>query len=228
MSTTLDSDSLYRLMAWLSPAYPTGAFSYSHGIEYAIEAKLVTDRASLVDWIAWILRRGAGQVDAVLLIAAYQAAHDPAALDDVATLAAALRGSAEAALESAQQGHAFLATTRAAWPEKRLDTFAARWGERALALPVAVALACVDRVPLDLALRAYLQSFGANLVSAGVRLIPLGQTDGQIAIAALAAAVDESAEAALATPLEEIGSAAPMVDWTSMRHETQYTRLFRS
>jgi urease accessory protein len=228
MMPTLDPKALYRLMAWLSPAYPIGAFSYSHGIEYAIEVQLVTDRVSLVDWVAGILRFGAGQVDGVLLRAAYEAADEPARFDEIATLAGAMRGSAETALESAQQGAAFLATTRAAWPDRRLDAFALRWGGHTIALPIAVALAGAGRVPLETLLAAYFQAVGANLVSAGVRLVPLGQSDGQAAIAALEPTVADATAAALATNLEDIGTATPMVDWTSMRHETQYTRLFRS
>jgi len=226
--TALGQPALYRLMAWLSPAYPTGAFSYSHGIEYAVEAGLVTGRESLVAWVGHILAEGAGRVDALLFRAAYEAADDAAALDGVAELAAAFRGTAETALESGQQGAAFLAATRAAWPDARLEAFAARRGDGVIALPVAVALACAGRVSLDLALAAYLQAFGANLISAGVRLIPLGQSQGQQALAALEPVVARAVAAALVTPIEEIGSAAPMVDWTSMRHETQYSRLFRS
>jgi len=224
----LDQPALYRLLAWLSPAYPTGAFSYSHGIEYAVEAGLVTGRESLLAWVGHILAEGAGRVDALLFCAAYEAAHDTAALDGIVELASAFRGTAETALESAQQGAAFLAATRAAWPDARLEAFAARRGEGAVALPVAVALACAGRISLELALAAYLQAFGANLISAGVRLIPLGQTEGQRALAALEPVVARAAAAALATPIEEIGSSALMVDWTSMRHETQYSRLFRS
>ena len=224
----LEQPALYRLLAWLSPAYPTGAFSYSHGIEYAVEAGLVTSRESLTAWLGHILAEGAGRVDAMLFRAAYESADDAAALDGVAELAAAFRGTAETALESAQQGAAFLAATRAAWPDARLEAFAARLGEGVIALPVAVALACAGRVSLELALAGYLQAFGANLISAGVRLIPLGQTEGQQALAALEPVVARAVAAALATPIEEIGSSALMVDWTSMRHETQYSRLFRS
>ena len=226
--STIDAAALYRLMAWLSPAYPTGAFSYSHGIEYGVEAGLIADRASLVSWVDHILSQGAGRVDAILFCAAYEAAHDTAALDGIVELAAAFRGTGETALESARQGAAFLAATRAAWPDARVEAFAARRGEGAIALPVAVALACAGRVGLELALAAYLQAFGANLISAGMRLIPLGQTEGQQALAALEPVVARAAAAALATPIEEIGSSALMVDWTSMRHETQYSRLFRS
>ncbi len=223
-----ESSALLRLMAWFSPAYPTGGFSYSHGIEYAVEAGLVRDRASLVDWVGWILRAGAGRVDALLFRAVYEAADDGERVDELAELAAAFRSTAETALESAQQGAAFLATTRQAWPSPRLDGFAERWGRRSIALPVAAALASADAAPLPLALAACLQGMSANLISAGVRLIPLGQTDGQRAVAALAPVVEEVVAAALAAPLDEIGAAAFMVDWTSLRHETQYTRLFRS
>ena len=224
----MESAALYRLMAWLSPAYPTGGFSYSHGLEFAVEAGLVSGPPSLVDWVGHIVKDGAGRVDAMLFRAAYEAADDPAALDDLADLAAAFRGTAETALESGQQGAAFLATTRLAWPASRLEAFALRRGQAPVALPIAVALACAGRVPLEPALLAYLQAFAANLVSAGVRLIPIGQSDGQRALAALEPAVAAAAAAALATPLGEIGASAAMVDWCSIRHETQYTRLFRS
>ncbi|MGQ0662797.1 MAG: urease accessory protein UreF [Pseudomonadota bacterium] len=221
---------LYRLLAWLSLAYPTGAFAYSHGIEFAVEAGLVKDHASLVDWVAHILGRGMGWIDAVLFARAYDAAAagDEDALDAISELAAALRGTSETALESSQQGAAFLATTRAAWPDPRLEAFAARRGTGPVALAVALAVAAAGRIERSAALAAFVQTFGANLVSAGVRLIPLGQTDGQRAIANLAPAVHASARAALERRLEDLGGAAPMVEWTSLRHETQHTRLFRS
>jgi urease accessory protein len=228
MSTT--EAALYRLMTWLSPTYPLGAFSYSHGLEYAVEVGLVTDRDSLQRWVATAIGSGAGRSDAALLVAAWRAvrADDRAALDAVVALAAAWRGTAETALESRAQGAAFLATTRTAWPHPLLDELALRHrGE--LALPVAVGVtAAAQDVPLAATLAAYLHAFASNLVSAGVRLIPLGQSDGQRAIAALEHVVAATAVAVLATPLEEIGTAAPLVDWCSMRHETQYTRLFRS
>ena len=224
----MDQAALFRLMAWLSPAFPTGAFSYSHGIEYAVEAGLVNNRETLAEWVCHILTDGAGRVDSMLFRAAYQSANRPQDLDEIIELAAAFRGSGETALESTQQGGAFLAVTRAAWPDHRLDALAERHRDKPLALPVVVAIACAGRIPLPAALAAYLQALGANLVSAGVRLIPLGQSDGQRTLAALERFVRIAAERALATPPEEIGSAAPMVDWTSMRHETQYTRLFRS
>jgi urease accessory protein len=223
--TTMTTDAaLYRLMTWLSPAYPVGAYSYSHGIEYAVETGLVRDRVTLVDWVAHAVGHGAGLTDAALLAASWCGA----ALDEVCALANAWRGSAEMALESRAQGAAFLVATRAAWPHPALDELALRVRGEA-ALPVAVGVAAkAHGVALDAALTAYLHAFASNLVSAGMRLIPLGQTEGQRAIAALEPAIAAAAHAARDTPLDEIGTASPMIDWCSMRHETQYTRLFRS
>lgn len=223
-------EALYRLLAWLSPAYPIGAYSYSHGLEMAVEEGLVRDRAGLVAYIATVLRAGAGRVDGALLAAAYRAAdaEDDAALDEVALLAAAWRGTAETALETMQQGTAFVGVTHSAWPEPRFAAFAARHPRR-IAHPVAFgAAAAFHGIPLRPALAGWLAGFAANLVSAGVRLVPLGQTDGQIAIATLHPVVEMATDAALVAELDRIGSAAPMLDLLSMRHETQYTRLFRS
>src|SRR5687767_10316230 len=116
-----DGAALYRLLAWLSPAYPVGAFSYSHGLEMAVEEGHVGDRAELVAYVVAVLSAGAGRVDGVLLAASWRAAvaRDDAALDQAAALAAAWRGTAETALEALAQGTAFAAVTAAAWPEPR-------------------------------------------------------------------------------------------------------------
>ena len=229
---TIEPAALYRLLAWLSPAYPVGAFSYSHGLEAAVEEGRVRTRAELVAYVAAVLEAGAGRGDGALLAAAWRAAAagDDAALDTVAELAAAWRGTAETTLETLQQGAAFAAVTEAAWPNDggRFADFARRHPRR-LAHPVAFgAAAGFHAIPLRPALAGWLGAFAANLVSAGVRLIPLGQTDGQVALAALFAQVDAAADAALTADLEDLGTAAPMLDLLSMRHETQYTRLFRS
>jgi urease accessory protein len=228
---TITEAGLYRLLTWFSPAYPVGAYSHSHGIEYAVEAALVVDRDSLVAYVRAALAAGGACVDAALLDAAWRETDrdDDAGLDEITDLAAAWRGTAELALESEAQGRAFLAATRAAWPHPRLDAFAARHGGGTVALPVAVGVAAaLHGVSRPLALASYLHAFAANLVSAGVRLVPLGQTDGQRAMAALEPDVARAAAAAMATPLEEVAGAAPLIDWCSMRHETQYTRLFRT
>jgi urease accessory protein len=229
MTAGLEGAGLYRLMTWLSPAYPTGAFSYSHGLEYAVEAGLVSGAGDLLAWVAAVIESGTGWIDSLLLAEAWRAAaaDDRRRLADAAILAAAWRGTAEMALESEAQGQAFLATTRAAWPHPLLHALAE--AAETVALPVAVGAATgAAAIPLALSVRAYLQSLAGNLVSAGLRLIPLGQTDGQRVIADLAPAVAATGERVLIAALEEAGSAAPLIDWCSMRHETQYTRLFRS
>jgi urease accessory protein len=220
-------DPLYRLLAWLSPAYPVGAFSYSHGIETAVEEGFVKDRVSLIAWLETVLLAGTGRVDGALFAAAWRAAtaKDWPTFDAIAERAAAWRGTSEMALESRQQGGSFLSITRTAWPHPDLDSV-----RDELSLPVAVALAAaVHGIGLDAALGGYLHAFTANLISAAVRTVPLGQTDGQRALAGLEGAVRRTVEAALAvTDLDEVGAATPLLDWCSLRHETQYTRLFRS
>lgn len=231
MRSVMASDPLYRLLAWLSPAYPVGAFSYSHGVETAVEEGLIKDRASLVGWLDSVLRRGTGAVDGALFAAGWRAASagDWPSFDAVAERAAAWRGTAEMALESRQQGGSFLSITRTAWPHQALDE-AHRRLEGELALPVAVALAAaVHGIALEQALTGYLHAFTANLISAALRAVPLGQTDGQVALAALESAVHDTAQAAVAVEsLDDVGTATPLLDWCSLRHEIQYTRLFRS
>ena len=225
------TEALYRLLAWLSPAYPIGAFSYSHGIETAVEEGFIEDRASLATWLETVLRDGTGRVDGALFAAAWRAAeaNDWPAFDAIAERAAAWRGTSEMALESRQQGGSFLSITRTAWPHPALVAAHERLGGE-LALPVAVALAAAAHdIVLEAALGGYLHAFTANLISAAVRTVPLGQTDGQLALAALEGAVRRTVEAALAvSALDDVGTATPLLDWCSLSHETQYTRLFRS
>ena len=229
MTTTTDA-ALYRLMTWLSPAYPLGAFSYSHGLEYAVEDGRVRNAAQLTEWIGAAVEQGAGRIDAALLSAAWRTMGDQnmRRMTELVELGAAWRGTAETALESAAQGAAFIAITCAAWPHPRLEALVDAVGNR-LALSVAVgSAAAIHAMPLPAVLTAYLQAFSANLVSAGVRLVPLGQTDGQRASAALEPVVARAAVAAMAADLDDLGTASPLLDWCSMKHETQYTRLFRS
>jgi len=224
---------LYRLLAWSSPSYPTGAFSYSHGLEWAVEAGSVTNLQGLLDYVTAVLSRGGGWIDAVLFAHAWRATTDStlATLDDLTALAAAFRGSSETALESRQQGAAFLDVTRKAWPHPTLEALASRSAANntPVAHCIAVAVACAAHdIALEPALYAYLHAVAANLVSAGARLIPLGQTQAQIAIARLPPTIATLIERASLTPLDELGTAAPAIELCSLRHETQYTRLFRS
>lgn len=226
------NDGAARLLTWLSPAFPVGAFSYSHGLEYAVEAGLVSDRATLIAWIEGIMRYGAGRLDGMLLLAAHRAAteSDSERLKEVAELASAMRGSAELALESTAQGAAFLKAIGTGWPHLAaspvLRVLSQTTGP---AYPVAVgATAAVSGIAETPVLQAYLTAFCGNLVSAALRLAPIGQSDGIAALALLEPTVSRQLERLRTAPFETLGAASLTVDWCSMKHETQETRLFRS
>jgi urease accessory protein len=217
------------LLVWLSPSFPIGSYAYSHGLEWAVEAGDVRDLASLEAWLAALLEHGSPWSDAVLLALTHNAvcANDDAELCKIAELAAALSPSKERRMETLNQGAAFLTALRAAWPCEAFER--ARPFENEIAFPVAVGLAAAGHgLALLPALEAYLVSFATNLVSAAVRLIPLGQTDGIKAVAKLVPLAKKIAAQAAHAVIDDIGGAAFRSDIASMRHETQYTRLFRS
>jgi len=219
-----------KLLAWLSPSFPIGAYSYSSGLEWAVEAGVVRDADALAAWIGAVLAHGAGWTDAVLLCRAWRAARDGdgAELCDAAELALALQPSRERLLEAAGQGNAFLTAVLAAWPAPAVAAFRRAWrGD--VAYPVAVGVAAAAHgIPLEDTLPAYLHALTANLVSAGVRLVPLGQTAGLMVIAGLEPLLLTHARAAIAAGPEDFGGAALLADIAAMRHETQQTRIFRS
>jgi urease accessory protein len=224
---------LLRLQSWLSPAFPSGSYSYSHGIEWAVEAGYVDDRETLVDWLESDLRYGSGRNEAIFFMEAWRtvADNDLVKLFEIAELACAFRGTSEFALESSQQGMGCLWTLRRVWPDELLDQLSELLSKQKLSPALAVVhgvASAKQGLPANLALPAFLQSYVANLVTAGVRLVPLGQTDGQRAIASLEQVVLAATDEAMGATVDDLGSAAFMVDLASMRHETQYTRLFRS
>jgi urease accessory protein len=225
-----EAAALYRLMTWLSPAFPVGAFSYSSGIEWAVEAGDIGDAASLRGWLAAMLAEGSGFCDGVFLAHAHRAAslHDAGALRDIAELSAALVPSRERQLESSAQGRAFIEIARAAWNCDGLDAMIASC-EGAIVYPVAVGLvSSAHAIPLAPTMHGFLHALASNWISAGARLIPLGQTDSQRVLAQLEPVVVATASRALAASLDDLGSATFRADLASLRHETQYTRLFRS
>jgi urease accessory protein len=229
----LPSLGLLRLQSWLSPGFPAGSYSYSHGLEWAVEAHEVCDRQSLVDWLASDLRHGSGRNEAIFFKEAwlYATKNDQRGLVEISELAAAFRGTSEFALESSQPAAACLTIFKKVWPDRTLDLLAEILRERQITPAVAVVLGvrlAGEGAPFSVALPAFLQSYIANLVTAGVRLIPLGQTDGQLAIAELEHVIEAASAQAAASTIDDLGSAAFMVDLASMAHETQYTRLFRS
>lgn len=209
--------SLLRLLAWLSPAFPVGAYAYSHGLEQAVEDGDVTDGDELCGWLTDILRHGSGHNDAILLRHAHRAGADVTALND---LAVALASSRERRMETLDQGTAFVAAV-APWQAPRLPD--------RVAYPIAVgAVAGHHGIDEETTAAAYLQAFAANLISAAVRLVPLGQTTGLRVLAALESAILEVATATRTATLGDLGGCTFRSDLAAMRHETQYTRLFRS
>ena len=217
-------------MTWLSPSFPVGSFSYSSGIEWAVESGDINDRASLQDWLTVMLLDGAGFCDGIFLCHAHRAAHasDARALSEILELAAAFTPSRERHLETTAQGRAFVEIARSAWNCTALDLLTPHLAGP-IAYPVAVGvLAAGHRLPLPATIHAFLHATTSNWISAGVRLIPLGQTDSQRVLAALEPVIAATAEKALNATLDNLGSATFRADLASMRHETQYTRLFRS
>jgi urease accessory protein len=225
-----EAAALYRLMTWLSPAFPVGAFSYSSGIEWAVEAGDIADAASLRDWLGSMLADGAGFCDGVFLAHAHRAASagDQASLRDIAELAAAFVPSRERQLETSAQGRAFIDIISAAWSCGGLDQLIGCC-EGAIVYPVAVGIvSAAHAIPLAPTMHGFFHALVSNWISAGARLVPLGQTDSQRVLALLEPIVASTGTRALQASLDDLGSATFRADLAGMRHETQYTRLFRS
>ena len=250
MSTNADGSGtagLYRLLAWSSPAFPIGAFSYSHGLEAAAASGAVHDRASLQQWVAALVLCGSGRLDADILRDAYRAAEsgDAAVLSEANRRGLAYRATSELSLESTQQGQAFLTAWESAWRDaphpspnplpargaresdvkRRVGVFAVQPVCHAAAFGAAAATA---GIALADALLGYLQAFASNLVSAGLRLGIVGQTDGQRILAALEPEISAAVADAIERTPDDFGAATFAADLASMAHETQYSRLFRS
>jgi urease accessory protein len=225
--------SLLRQQSWLSPTFPIGAYSYSHAIEWAVESGDIHDRKSLVQWLEADLRYGSGRNEAIFFMEAWRCSreNDCKRLLEVAEFAAAFRATSEFVLEASQQATSCLAILRRVWPDPILDTLSDLLSEFCVAPTLSVVLgvrAARQDIPVTLALPSFLQSYLVNFLTAGVRLVPLGQTDGQLSIADLEPAVMAVALQASVATIDDVGSAAFMVDIASASHETQYTRLFRS
>jgi urease accessory protein len=211
---------LLRLMAWLSPGFPTGAFAYSHGLEWAVESGDVSDETTLRGWLTHVIARGTGRADTILLRHAQLAFGDLDALAEVAAIACATASGRERQSESLDQGRAFML---AATP----------WGvppaPDRIPYPVAVgAVAGLHGIPGDATAAAFLQAFTTNLISAAIRLVPLGQTAGLRVLVALEPIILSVASETKSATLDDLGGCAFRSDLAAMGHETQYTRLFRS
>ncbi|MGD1923492.1 MAG: urease accessory protein UreF [Paracoccaceae bacterium] len=215
-------EGLYKLTSWLSPAYPVGAYTYSHGLEWAIHAGDVGDASTAESWIAACLEHGAGRSDAILLVQDHGAASagDSTYLREVSELAFALAPSSERLLEPKAQGAAFSEVTQTAWG-------ADAWTRSPYTVALGAA-AAQHGIPAKQTVEMFLHAYASNLVSACVRLVPLGQSEGQQIIAHLMPLVEMVSAEALTSDLDDLGSIAIRADIASMKHETQDVRLFRS
>lgn len=217
-TNTPSSADILTLTQWFSPAYPVGAFAYSHGLEWAVDAGDVDDHNSTKDWITDAVQYGSGWSDALFLVAAYQA-QQRAEIDQIDTSCKAFAASAERLKETQLQGQAFCQITGSVWGHSVQE-----W-----TYPVAVGHAAkLQNLPLPLTTELYLQSFMANLVAAAMRLVPLGQTDGQRMIRDLTPLCAEIASSAQTAGLGALAASAFLTDIAAMRHETQYSRMFRT
>ena len=211
---------LLRLLAWLSPAFPTGGYAYSHGLEWAVECGDVRDAATLTEWIEDVLLHGTGRNDLILLRHAHRTAGDATEIAAIAEIARATAASRERQSEACDQGTAFIVAART-WQSLPFPV--------ATPYPVAVgALGGAQRIDEELLAAGYAQAFAANLISAAVRLVPLGQSIGLAVLAALEPLILRIAEETRDATLDELGGCTFRSDIAAMRHETQRTRLFRT
>lgn len=221
-----DPTAALRLQAWLSPAFPTGGYAYSHGLEWAVEAGDIHDENTLFTWTSDVVRHGAGRTDTILLRRAHRAAANIEALADLVELALATAPSRERRDETIAQGNAFAVATRA-WANPTLAKLAKKAGDLPYCIAVG-ALAGSAGIDEDLTAASLLQAFAANLISAAVRLVPLGQTTGLSVLARLEPTIATITIETASATLDDLGGFCFRSDIASMRHETQHTRLFRS
>jgi len=218
-----ETHSLQKLLTWLSPAFPVGAFAWSAGLETAIVDRRLTDRASVEDWLIGTLTHGGARTDAILMAHAHDAAGDAAALRDLADLCLALAPARERHDETTITGDAF-AKAASAWPSPVYDRL-----PQPCPYPIAVgAIAAAHGVDKKSSMLAFLTALAHAQVSVAVRLIPIGQTDGLAIMAALEPLISGLTEACQHATLDDIGSIAYAADIAQMRHETLPTRIFRS
>ncbi len=218
--------SLLQLQTWLSPAFPTGSFAYSHGLEAAIAAQLVTDRETTLNWLKALLQEGSGWNDALVLSESWKAARvsDIKALHKINDLALALQPARERWLETTLQGKAFV-DAASIWK----NPLSAIFENTDTALPVAVgALTATSAIDRKISIATYLNAFFSSLIWVCVRLVPLGQSDGLAIIAKLEKEIVSQTENVAASTLDNLGSCALVSDIASIAHEHMTTRIFRS
>ena len=214
MYTSTDSK-LITVMQWLSPAFPIGGFAYSHGLEWAINKGYVSNREELQNWVSDLLEYGSLKNDAILIKLVLKGS-DPKEINE---LALALCSASERLSETQLQGGAFCKIMREVW-SLEMDE---------LTLPIALALAAKnENIDQNLVVPAYLHSFCSNLISVAMRLIPIGQTDGQKTLRELSPLISDSVRAVAKSDKDDLGSACFLSDVSAMQHEYLQPRVFKT
>ena len=203
------------VMQWMSPAFPVGAFAYSHGLEWAIDKDHVSNGEKLQKWITDLLEYGSLRTDAIF-ISLILRGHDVRKMNE---LSMALCPAGERLLETKLQGSAFAKVIEDVWQQDI--------GE--LSLPIAVALAAKNQsIEQDLILPAYLHAFCSNLISAAIRLIPIGQTEGQRIMLELYTTISDLVQTASESEIDDLNSACFFSDVSAMEHEYLQPRIFKT
>lgn len=225
------SRSLIRLLQLSSPALPVGAYTYSQGLEWAVESGTIVDESSTCAWISDLLMYGMGRYEAPLIARLIQVWTD----GDLQTLSRlnkefiATRESSELRAETVQMGYSMTRLARELM-DPALATLVTRLAEMPeVSFPAAWSgfAASWDIEPQD-ALTAYLWSWCENQVMAALKAVPLGQASGQRVLLKLTESIPAIAAKALVTPECDWSNLTPAFAISSARHETQYSRLFRS
>lgn len=202
------------LQNWFSPVFPIGAFSYSHGLEMAIQDGCIMDQDSLYDWISSLLSHGTGRNDAIMIKSAHEG------LPELNELCLALSASKERYQETTELGHAFCRVFNASYDGNLAE---------GLAYPVAVGMASRTLgLNVKLTIQSYLQAFASNLISVGIRTIPIGQQSGQDCLLRLYPVIEDVATSSIGATLDDIGGAVFLGDLMAMKHENITPRIYRS
>ena len=222
--------SLYYLLTWFSPSYPIGSYAYSHGLEYAVESKVIKDISDLSSWINDFLIYGSAYNDAIIISCGYNAIvdNDLNKLEEISQIGKAFKPSKEIALESNQQGISFVHAVSSSLKSDKFDSLIKIIKEN-ISFPIVVACAgATCKVnKLDL-INAYLHAFVSNIISAALRLMSIGQTESQVLLIKFKKKVELLTKKIISKNIDDLGSSVLIGEWSSAKHEKQYSRLFRS
>ena len=221
---------LHTVLTWFSPSYPIGSYAYSHGLEYAVEEGLVKDPQTLLGWIRDLLFFGTGYNDSIIINSIYDSvANDNCVeFDYISQIANAIKPTKEIALESYQQGVSFKNILMDVYSNSNLTFYLNRLDD-CITYPGVVGVAGgIFEVEKKLLIHSYLHAFTSNILSAALRIMPIGQTEIQKIIFQMKGNVEEMTNKSLGLSLSDLGSSVFISDWASSKHQNQYTRLFRS